>query len=171
MSMLKNEDARFFWFTIGFSFIVFGTGFVDFHLFLLIRGRRTDWCVDGQGRTKRLMTEPEKGFYLLRVFKDRNNQNKRAEQWAAITQDIETARAILAKAKQETRNQNSFRSSRVGSFRSKNEFMHGKRRLSHVNSSDRKPRSSGTLNHIDQSSADTRASSLPQVVYLNLEWL
>jgi len=38
-------------------------------------------------RAKRLMVEPEKGFYLLRVFKDRNNQNKRAEQWAAITQD------------------------------------------------------------------------------------
>ena len=78
--------------------------------------------------------EPEKGFYLLRVFKDRNNQNKRAEQWAAITQDIETARAILAKAKQETKNQNSFRGSRrtsnVGSFRS-----------------DIKPRSSGILNH------------------------
>ena len=80
------------------------------------------------------MIEPVKGFYLLRVFKDRNNQNKRAEQWAAITQDIETARAILAKAKQETKNQNSFRGSRrtsnVGSFRS-----------------DIKPRSSGILNH------------------------
>ena len=80
------------------------------------------------------MIEPVKGFYLLRVFKDRNNQNKRAEQWAAITQDIETARAILAKAKQETKNQNSFR---------------GSRRTSNVESfrSDTKPRSSGILNH------------------------
>ena len=74
-------------------------------------------------------------------------------------QDIETARAILAKAKQETKNQNSFRGSRVGSFRSKNESMYGKRRLSYANSSVRKPRSSGTLNHFDQSSAGTRASS------------
>ena len=66
-----------------------------------------------------------KGFYLLRVFKDRTNQNKRAEQWAAITQDIENARAILARAKRETLNQNSIRCSRRastcnGSIRSQN---------------------------------------------------
>ena len=92
--------------------------------------------------TVRWMIKPEKGFYLLRVFKDRNNQNKRAEQWAAITQDIETARAILAKAKQETKNQNSFRGSRVGSFRSQNEPIPGKRKLSFG-----KSRSSGILKH------------------------
>ena len=108
------------------------------------RGRLTDWCSDDPAWTKRLMAEPEKGFYLLRVFKDRNNQNKRAEQWAAITQDIETARAILAKAKQETKNQNSFRGSRVGSFRSKNDPIPGKRKLSFG-----KPRSSGILNHFE----------------------
>ena len=113
------------------------------------RGQLTDWCSDGPARTKRLMAEPEKGFYLLRVFKDRNNQNKRAEQWAAITQDIETARAILAKAKQETKNQNSFRGSRVASFRSQNEPIPAKRKLSFCKNSEHKPRSSGILKHFE----------------------
>ena len=59
--------------------------------------------------------------------------------------DIETARAILAKVQQETKNQNSFRGSRLGSLRSQNESIPGKRKLSF--GSDKKPRSSGILNN------------------------
>ena len=59
-------------------------------------------------------------------------------------QDIETARAMLAKVQQETKNQNSYSGSRLGSFRSQNESIPGKRKLSF--GSDRRPRSSGILN-------------------------
>ena len=57
MSMLKNEDARFFWFTIGFSFIVFGTGFADLCLnssHEKIRDGLTNWFSDQKidGRTR-----------------------------------------------------------------------------------------------------------------------
>ena len=59
MSMLKNEDARFFWFTIGFSFIVFGTGFVDLCLnssHEKIRDELTNWFsdqkIDGSNQRK-----------------------------------------------------------------------------------------------------------------------
>ena len=130
MSVIKNEDARFFWFTIGFSFIVFGTGSI------LVRssGRPVERAANGERPN-----EPLKGFYLLRVFKDRNNQKKRADQWAAITQDIENARAILARAKRETLNQNSFRGSRRAST------CNGSIRKLSFATGQEKPRSTGTF--------------------------
>ena len=75
----------------------------------------------------------------------RNSQRPMREPSGAWipAQDIETARAILAKVQQETKNQNSFRGSRLGSLRSQNESIPGKRKLSFA--SDRKPRSSGIL--------------------------